>query len=176
MNPARFNLPATLLVPATAALLATSAMAANHDSLLLDVDRESEVRWMTPTPYMIGDRVVLVGPTMEYATYDEYGGDAITANYFQWRFETEDRIIEAVKSVYGEDAVDADGGDLPRSITTQLNIGATIPAEAETRPVSDELVGLLPEGVEWVALSEHLIALDADGRIAHIYWDMLPLM
>ncbi len=175
----RFKIPAALMAPATAVLLVASATAATDDglgALLLDREQNSSVRAMQPTPYMIEDRVVVVGPTMDYDAYETHGGEDIVSRYRKWSFASEREIIEAVKSVYGEDAVDADGGNLPRTIATQLNVGATLPAEAETRPVNDELASRLPEGPEWVALGEHLIALDAYGRIAHVYWDMLPLM
>lgn len=178
MTLARFNLPAAFAAPATALLLATAAPAATDqldEALLHEKNADSPIAEMNPTVLKVQDQLIVVGPTMDYAVYQEHGGDAMLDKYQEWPFENEREIIDAVQAVYDEDAPYASGGDLPRSITTQMNVGAMLPEAANPQPISGELAERLPDGPEWVAVGEHLVALDAHGRIAHVYWDMLPL-
>jgi hypothetical protein len=95
--------------------------------------------------------------------------------YPQAMFDQAREIINVVKDYYGRDVVEESGQAAPEEVTDALEVGEPLPEGAETRDLPRGLEARLPSGVEWVAVGEHLIALDAADNVREVYYEMLPL-
>lgn len=92
------------------------------------------------------------------------------------RFETKREIVDAVQAEFGEAAAYESGDELPDGIAAQIKPGARLPDGVETTDPPAALGDLprLGEGTEWRAAGNHLVEIDADGRVVMAVYDVLP--
>lgn len=100
--------------------------------------------------------------------------DRVIVDFPESAFEEERRITRIVEELYGPGATASGGGRVSEEVEAALQAGRPLPAGANERRVEPRLAERLPAGVRWVAVGEHLVGLDSDGRISRVYHDILP--
>lgn len=100
--------------------------------------------------------------------------DRVTVDFPDAAFMEERQISRIVQDVYGPGAEMANGHGASEAVTAALDVGRPLPPDANASPVEAKLADRLPAGATWMAVGEHLVALDATGQIRAVYHDMLP--
>ncbi len=100
--------------------------------------------------------------------------DRVTVDFPDSAFMEERAISRIVQDVYGPGAEMSNGHGASEAVTAALQVGRPLPAGANARPVEAKLADRLPAGARWMAVGEHLVALDSLGDVQAVYHDMLP--
>ena len=100
--------------------------------------------------------------------------DHVTVDFADAAFMEEREIARIVQEVYGEGVEQSSGSGPSEAVQQALDVGQPLPAGANAKPVEMKLASRLPEGPQWMAVGENLVAVDADGRVSRVYHDMLP--
>lgn len=100
--------------------------------------------------------------------------DKVTVDFAESTFMEEREIARIVQEVYGEGVEQSSGSGPSEAVQQALDVGQPLPAGANAKPVEMKLASRLPEGPQWMAVGENLVAVDADGRVSRVYHDMLP--